>query len=78
LILTHSAFGPSSEPSRSRWAKVQADEANISVELKADIGKYIFDVSSAIWPATHYLEWVLNPSDLHTPGRCRHYADGTV
>jgi simple sugar transport system substrate-binding protein len=45
-----------------------AGDANASVELKADIGKTIFDVVQNTWQGRHdYPKWVLIPSDLHTP-----------
>lgn len=45
-----------------------AGEANASVELKADIGKYIYDVVQGYLRGKHdYPKWVLIPSDLHTP-----------
>ena len=44
-----------------------AGEANASVELKSDIGKYIFDVVQGYLGGKHdYPKWVLIPSDLHT------------
>jgi ABC-type sugar transport system substrate-binding protein len=47
---------------------MQAGDANMSVELKADIGKYIFDVVHGYLAGKHdYPKWVLIPSDLHTP-----------
>lgn len=45
-----------------------AGESNASVELKSDIGKYIFDVVQGYLKGKHdYPKWVLIPSDLHTP-----------
>jgi ABC-type sugar transport system substrate-binding protein len=45
-----------------------AGEANASVELKSDIGKYIFDVVQGYLRGKHdYPKWVLIPTDLHTP-----------
>jgi ABC-type sugar transport system substrate-binding protein len=45
-----------------------AGDANASVELKSDIGKYIFDVVQGYLRGKHdYAKWVLIPSDLHTP-----------
>jgi simple sugar transport system substrate-binding protein len=45
-----------------------AGEANASVEVKSDIGKYIFDVVEGYLAGRHdYPKWVLIPSDLHTP-----------
>jgi simple sugar transport system substrate-binding protein len=45
-----------------------AGDANMSVELKADIGKYIFDVVQGyLGGRRDYSKWVLIPSDLHTP-----------
>jgi ABC-type sugar transport system substrate-binding protein len=45
-----------------------AGDANASVELKSDIGKYIFDVVQGVLQGKHdYPKWVLIPSDLHTP-----------
>ena len=43
-------------------------EANASVEVRADIGKYIFDVVQGYLAGKHdYPKWVLIPTDLHTP-----------
>ena len=45
-----------------------AGNANASVELKSDIGKYIFDVVQGyLHGKRDYPKWVLIPSDLHTP-----------
>jgi galactofuranose transport system substrate-binding protein len=45
-----------------------AGEANASVELKSDIGKYILDVVQGYLRGKHnYPKWVVIPSDLHTP-----------
>jgi galactofuranose transport system substrate-binding protein len=45
-----------------------AGESNVSVELKSDIGKYIFDVVQGyLGGKRDYPKWVLIPSDLHTP-----------
>jgi len=45
-----------------------AGEANASVELKSDIGKYILDVVQGYLGGKHnYPKWVVIPSDLHTP-----------
>jgi simple sugar transport system substrate-binding protein len=45
-----------------------AGDANMSVELKADIGKYIFDVVQGyLGGRRDYPKWVLIPSALHTP-----------
>jgi galactofuranose transport system substrate-binding protein len=45
-----------------------AGEANASVELKSDIGKYVFDVVQGYLAGKRdYPKWVLIPSDLHTP-----------
>jgi ABC-type sugar transport system substrate-binding protein len=45
-----------------------AGDANVSVELKSDIGKYIFDVVQGYLRGKHdYPKWVLIPTDLHTP-----------
>ena len=47
---------------------MQAGDANMSVELKSNIGKYIFDVVQGYLHGRHdYPKWVLIPSDLHTP-----------
>ena len=36
--------------------------------MKADIGKYIFDVVQGYLAGKHdYPKWVLIPTDLHTP-----------
>ena len=44
-----------------------AGDANMSVELKSDIGKYIFDVVQGYLKGRRdYPKWVLIPSDLHT------------
>jgi simple sugar transport system substrate-binding protein len=44
-----------------------AGEANMSVELKSDIGKYIFDVVQGyLGGRRDFPKWVLIPSDLHT------------
>jgi simple sugar transport system substrate-binding protein len=46
---------------------MQAGDANMSVELKADIGKYIFDVVQGYLAGKrNFPKWVLIPSDLHT------------
>jgi len=45
-----------------------AGEDNASVELKSDIGKYIYDVVQGYLKGKRdYPKWVLIPSDLHTP-----------
>jgi len=45
-----------------------AGDANMSIELKSDIGKYIFDVVQGyLGGKRDYPKWVLIPSDLHTP-----------
>jgi galactofuranose transport system substrate-binding protein len=45
-----------------------AGESNASVELKSDIGKYIYDVVQGYLKGKRdYPKWVLIPSDLHTP-----------
>jgi len=45
-----------------------AGDANMSVELKSDIGSYIYDVVQGYLGGKHdYPKWVLIPSDLHTP-----------
>jgi galactofuranose transport system substrate-binding protein len=45
-----------------------AGDANVSVELKSDIGKYIFDVVQGYLRGKHdYSKWVLIPTDIHTP-----------
>ena len=47
---------------------MQAGDANMSVELKSDIGKYIYDVVQGYLAGKRdYPKWVLIPSDLHTP-----------
>jgi galactofuranose transport system substrate-binding protein len=44
-----------------------AGDANASVELKSDIGKYIFDVVQGYLAGKRdYPKWVVIPSDLHT------------
>lgn len=45
-----------------------AGEANASVEVKSDIGKFVFDVVQGYLQGKRdYPKWVLIPSDLHTP-----------
>jgi simple sugar transport system substrate-binding protein len=45
-----------------------AGESNASVELKSDIGKYIYDVVQGyLGGKRDYPKWVVIPSDLHTP-----------
>jgi simple sugar transport system substrate-binding protein len=45
-----------------------AGEDNASVELKSDIGPYIYDVVQGYLKGKRdYPKWVLIPSDLHTP-----------
>jgi simple sugar transport system substrate-binding protein len=45
-----------------------AGDANASVELKSDIGKYIFDVVDGYLKGKRdYPKWVVIPTDLHTP-----------
>ncbi|MGO8919788.1 MAG: ABC transporter substrate-binding protein [Stellaceae bacterium] len=45
-----------------------AGESNASVELKSDIGKYIFEVVQGYLGGKHdYPKWVVIPGDLHTP-----------
>ena len=47
---------------------MQAGESNASVELKSDIGKYIYDVAQGYLKGDRdYPKWVVIPSDLHTP-----------
>jgi len=47
---------------------MMAGDANMSVELKSDIGKYIFDVVQGyLGGRRDYPKWVLIPSALHTP-----------
>jgi simple sugar transport system substrate-binding protein len=42
-------------------------DANASVELKSDTGKYIFDVVQGYLAGKRdYPKWVVIPSDLHT------------
>ena len=44
-----------------------AGDANMSVEVKSDIGKYIFDVVQGYLAGRRdYPKWVVIPSDLHT------------
>ena len=44
-----------------------AGDSNMSVELKSDIGKYIFDVVQGyLGGKRDYPKWVLIPSALHT------------
>ncbi len=45
-----------------------AGDSNMSVEVKTDTGKYIFDVVQGyLGGKRDYAKWVLIPSDLHTP-----------
>jgi simple sugar transport system substrate-binding protein len=45
-----------------------AGDSNMSVELKSDIGKYIFDVVEGyLGGRRDYPKWVLIPSAVHTP-----------
>ena len=45
-----------------------AGEASLSVEVKPDIGKYIFDVVQGYLRGKRdYPKWVLIPTDLHSP-----------
>src|SRR4051812_19119654 len=45
-----------------------AGDANASVEVKSDIGKYIFDVVEGyLHGKRDYPKWVVIPTDLHTP-----------
>jgi ABC-type sugar transport system substrate-binding protein len=45
-----------------------AGEANASVEVRSDIGKFVFDVVQGyLGGKRDYPKWVLIPSDLHTP-----------
>jgi len=45
-----------------------ASEANASVEVRSDIGTYVFDVVQGyLGGRRDYPKWVLIPSDLHTP-----------
>ncbi len=45
-----------------------AGDTNMSVELKSDIGRYVFDVVQGYLKGRHdYPKWVLIPSNLHTP-----------
>jgi ABC-type sugar transport system substrate-binding protein len=62
-VLTISADGvPGIYRAMLKW------EANASVEVKADIGKYIFDVVQGYLAGKHdYPKWVLIPTDLHAP-----------
>ena len=44
-----------------------AGDANMSVEVKSDIGKYIFDVVQGYLAGQRdYPKWAVIPSDLHT------------
>jgi ABC-type sugar transport system substrate-binding protein len=46
-----------------------AGDANASIEVRSDIGSYIFDVVQGyLGGRRDYPKWVLIPSDLHTPG----------
>jgi simple sugar transport system substrate-binding protein len=45
-----------------------AGDANASVEVKSNIGKYIFDVVQGYLQGKRdYPKWILIPTDLHTP-----------
>jgi galactofuranose transport system substrate-binding protein len=45
-----------------------AGEVSASVEVKSDIGKYVFDVVQGYLRGKHdYPKWVVTPTDLHTP-----------
>jgi simple sugar transport system substrate-binding protein len=49
------------------YRAILAGEANASVEVRSDIGKYVFDVAQGYLGGKHdYPKWVLIPSDLHT------------
>lgn len=50
------------------YRAMMAGDVNASVEVKSDIGKYIFDVVQGYLGGKHdYPKWVLIPTDLHTP-----------
>jgi simple sugar transport system substrate-binding protein len=52
----------------SIYRAMLAGEANASVEVKSDIGKYVFDVVQGYLRGKRdYPKWVLIPSDLQTP-----------
>jgi ABC-type sugar transport system substrate-binding protein len=52
----------------SIYRAMLSGEANASVEVKSDIGKYIFDVVEGYLAGKRdYQKWVVIPSDLHTP-----------
>ncbi|HUB47863.1 MAG TPA: ABC transporter substrate-binding protein [Acetobacteraceae bacterium] len=49
------------------YPALAAGDANMSVELKSDIGKYIYDVVQGyLGGRRDYPKWVVIPSDLHT------------
>jgi hypothetical protein len=49
------------------YRAILAGDANMSVEVKSDIGKYIFDVVQGYLAGRRdYPKWVVIPSDLHT------------
>jgi ABC-type sugar transport system substrate-binding protein len=51
------------------YRAMMAGEANASVEVKSDIGNYIFDVVQGHLSGKRDCpKWVVIPSDLHTPG----------
>ena len=50
------------------YRAILAGEANATVEVKSDIGGYIFDVVQGYLNGKRdYPKWVLIPNDLHTP-----------
>jgi ABC-type sugar transport system substrate-binding protein len=62
-VLTISADGV-----QGIYRAMLAGEANASVEVKSDIGQYVFDVVQGYLQGKHdYPKWVVIPTDLHTP-----------
>ena len=49
----------------------------MSVELKADIGKYIFDVVQGIWPENAIFQMGVDPKRSAHLSRCRQHAGAT-
>jgi ABC-type sugar transport system substrate-binding protein len=51
------------------YRAILAGDANVTVEVKSGIGKYIFDVVQGYLAGRRdYPKWVVIPSDLHTAG----------
>jgi ABC-type sugar transport system substrate-binding protein len=61
-LLTVSDDGPP-----NIYRAMLAGDADMSVEVKSDIGKYVFDVVQGyLGGRRDYPKWVVIPSDLHT------------